>query len=47
MGKHRLQIFEIEEEHTVVIGNLEDKAQHPALDLIQVQEPAEKKWPEL
>src|SRR5262245_23214921 len=37
--QHRAQVFEIEQQETVVVGNFENESQHSALSFIELEQP--------
>src|SRR5262249_42690230 len=39
MLQHRAQVFEIEQQETVVVGNFENESQHSALSFIELEQP--------
>ena len=47
MLQHRLQVFQIEQQQPMVIGNFEDKRKHAGLRVVEVQDAAQQQRPQL
>ena len=47
MREERAQVFQVEEQQTLVVGDLEDGGQHTALRLVQVQDARQQQRPHL